>query len=74
MGILPGFFDVAALSTADIISIGLVSALVPFVGNVTLAYALQHATNLLASTTARRRLNQATGGVLLLVAGVILVG
>ena len=73
IGILPGFFDVSHLQIGDIILIALISALVPFIGNLILGLAVGRARQLISSVSARRRLNQASGVILILVGGLILV-
>ena len=73
IGILPGFFDVSRLQIGDIILIALISALVPFSGNLILGVAVGRARQLISSLSARRRLNQVSGIILILVGGLILV-
>ena len=73
IGILPGFFDVSRLQIGDIILIALISALVPFIGNLILGLAVGRARQLISSVSARRRLNQVSGVILILVGGMILV-
>ena len=73
IGVLPGFFDVTRVTTLDILVVGLVSAAVPFCGNVILAVMLDRASLLIASQNACRRLNIVTGVVLFIVAGLILI-
>jgi len=73
IGILPGFFDVSRLQIGDIILIALISALVPFSGNLILGVAVGRARQLISSVSARRRLNQVSGIILILVGGLILV-
>ena len=73
IGVLPGFFDVTHVTTLDIAFVGLVSAAVPFCGNIILAVMLDRASLLIASKSARRRLNVVTGVVLFIVAGLILI-
>ncbi|MEL0289503.1 MAG: LysE family transporter, partial [Alphaproteobacteria bacterium] len=73
IGVLPGFFDVTRVTTLDIAFVGLVSAAVPFCGNIILAVMLDRASLLIASKSARRRLNVVTGVVLFIVAGLILI-
>ena len=68
-----GFFDVTRVTTLDILVVGLVSAAVPFCGNVILAVMLDRASLLIASQNARRRLNIVTGVVLFILAGLILI-
>ena len=64
MGLLPGFFDVANLTPADVAAIVALSGLVPFLGNLAWAGLAARAGRLLSSTRAVRRVNQAAGGVL----------
>ena len=73
IGILPGFFDVSRLQIGDIMLIALISALVPFIGNLILGLAVGRARQLISSVSARRRLNQVSGVILILVGGLILV-
>jgi threonine/homoserine/homoserine lactone efflux protein len=73
IGILPGFFDVATVTAIDIAFIGALSAAVPFCGNIALSLMLGRARALISSPSARRRLNVATGLVLIMVAVVILL-
>ena len=73
IGVLPGFFDVTRVTMLDIAFVGLVSAAVPFCGNIILAVMLDRASLLIASKSARRRLNVVTGVVLFIVAGLILI-
>ena len=73
IGILPGFFDVSRLQIGDIMLIALISALVPFIGNLILGLAVGRARQLISSVSARRRLNQVSGVILILVGGMILV-
>jgi threonine/homoserine/homoserine lactone efflux protein len=71
MGALPGFFDLGALQAADIIAIICISAFVPMIGNLGLAYFLDRARRLLSSPQAVRRLNVGSGCLLVLVGLVI---
>ena len=73
IGILPGFFDVSRLQVADIAVIALISALAPFTGNLILGLAVGRARQLIYSVSARRRLNQGSGIILIAVGGLILV-
>ena len=73
IGILPGFFDISRLTVADITVIALSSALVPFAGNLGLGVLVARARRLISSKQMRKRLNQASGVVLILVGGIILV-
>jgi threonine/homoserine/homoserine lactone efflux protein len=71
MGVLPGFFDLAHVTVPDIAAILAVSALVPMLGNLGLALFLDRARSLLRSPAALRRLNIASGVLLILVGLVI---
>lgn len=71
MGMLPGFFDLAALTPADIGVIVLASMLVPLAGNIVLAGFVDRLRGLLTSPDALRRLNVSAGVLLIVVAGVI---
>ena len=73
IGILPGFFDISRLTAADITVIALSSALVPFAGNLGLGVLVGRARMLISSIHMRKRLNQVSGVVLILVGGIILV-
>ncbi|MHA6327097.1 LysE family translocator [Roseivivax sp. CAU 1753] len=66
MGMLPGFFDIASVTWADMAVISLVSAVVPLLGNLALALSIDRVKRLLASARAVRRTN--------IVAGCLLVG
>jgi threonine/homoserine/homoserine lactone efflux protein len=69
MGVLPGFFDLARLTVADIVAILAVSVIIPLAGNLGLAIFVGRARALVSSPDAVRRLNVASG-VLLIVVGV----
>lgn len=71
MGMLPGFFDLSALTWADVASIVGLSMAVPLFGNVLLAGFIGKLRGLLSSPTALRRLNLSAGVLLILVAGII---
>jgi threonine/homoserine/homoserine lactone efflux protein len=66
MGMLPGFFDLSVVTTADIIAICTLSFVVPLFGNLTLALFIGKARALLTSPTALKRTN--------LIAGFLLIG
>ncbi|MDM7931848.1 LysE family translocator [Tabrizicola sp.] len=66
MGVLPGFFDLSRVTVPDISVILLISALVPMLGNLGLAWFLDRARRLLSSPEAMRRLN--------IVSGILLIG
>lgn len=67
MGMLPGFFDLAALTTPDIVLIAVLSALVPLVGNLGLAAFVGRVKSLLKSPEAVRRMNLSAGILLICV-------
>jgi len=73
IGILPNLFDLGRLTAADIVVIVILSAVVPFLGNVIWAGAAHRARRFLSSTTAVRRVNQASGGALIGAGAVIAV-
>jgi len=66
MGMLPGFFDLTALTWRDIAAICTLSFLVPLLGNLTLAVFIGRARRLLTSPAALKRTN--------IVAGLLLIG
>ena len=63
-GMLPGFFDLSALTRWDIAVICGLSAAVPLIGNLILAGAVGQVRRLLASPTAVRRTNTVAGALL----------
>ncbi|MSU90484.1 LysE family translocator [Rhodobacteraceae bacterium 2CG4] len=67
MGVLPGFFDLSAITGWDIAAICLISALVPLAGNLLLAVFLGRVRAILSSPAARARLNLGAGVTLILV-------
>ncbi|GGL54764.1 LysE family translocator [Wenxinia marina] len=71
MGILPGFFDFARLTVADIALICLASLIVPLAGNLIMAGFIGKARALLRSPQALRRTNLIAGGLLVAVGLVI---
>jgi len=71
MGMLPGFFDLTALTWADIAVIATVSMAVPVVGNMGFALIIDRARLRITSPDRLRRINQVAGGLLICVAGVI---
>ena len=71
MGALPGFFDLGTLQMPDILAIICISAFVPMLGNLGLAFFLDRARRLLSSPQAVRRLNIGSGCLLVLVGLVI---
>lgn len=71
MGILPGFFEIGALTWVDIAAIIAISTSVPLIGNLCLAGFIDRARLLLTSPGALKRTNQVAGGLLILVGLVI---
>jgi threonine/homoserine/homoserine lactone efflux protein len=71
MGFLPGFFDLLTVTVPDIAAILAVSAIVPMLGNLALAFFLDRARRLLQSPKAIARLNFGSGVLLILVGLVI---
>ncbi|MBE3637911.1 LysE family translocator [Mangrovicoccus algicola] len=71
MGVLPGFFDLAAVTPRDIAAITALSAAVPLVGNLILAGFVHRMRPVLASGHALARMNRIAGGLLILVGCVI---
>lgn len=71
MGILPGFFDLSAISWPDILAICILSMIVPLLGNLVLAASIDRARRFLASPTAVRRTN-VTAGALLILVGIVI--
>jgi threonine/homoserine/homoserine lactone efflux protein len=67
MGVLPGFFDLARLTWADVAAILAVSVLIPLAGNLGLAVFVGRARALISSPAAVRRLNVASGALLIVV-------
>ena len=71
MGVLPGFFDLGALTAWDIAAICFESLVVPLFGNLSLAIFLDRARALLSSPGALRRTNIIAGALLIAVGAVI---
>lgn len=71
MGVLPGFFDLTALTVVDIALICFLSFLIPLIGNLILAVFIGKARAILSSPTALRRTN-ITAGILLIGVGLII--
>lgn len=65
MGVLPGFFDLSRVNALDITAILAISALVPALGNITLALFLDRARQLLSSPASIRKLNLCSGILLI---------
>ena len=73
MGILPGFFDLSAITAVDIAVIALLSAGVPFVGNIALAAFIGRVRKTLTKPGTLKLLNQISGGLLIAVGVAIIV-
>lgn len=71
MGVLPGFFDLSRVNGWDIAAILAISAAVPLLGNIGLAFFLDRARALLQSPESLRRVNIGSG-VLLVLVGLII--
>lgn len=71
MGMLPGFFDLRALTAPDIGVIVGLSMAVPFFGNLVLASFIGKLRALLTSPAALKRLNVSAGVLLIVVAAII---
>jgi len=73
LGILPGFFNLSKLTIADCITIALVSSLIPFLGNLTLAVMVEKSREILSSAAAVRKLNILSGCLLIFVGLLIFI-
>ncbi len=71
MGVLPGFFDLAAITRWDIAAIVLISMIVPFLGNVLLAAFVDKIRLVLQKPEQLKRLNQVSGVMLICVGALI---
>lgn len=71
MGMLPGFFDLGAFTTVDIIAVAAMSAVVPLLGNLLMAAMIDRVRRLLTSPRAVRRMN-VTAGVLMICVGLVI--
>ncbi|MEO0485469.1 MAG: LysE family translocator [Pseudomonadota bacterium] len=71
MGVLPGFFDLTQVTPADIAAIVAISIVVPLAGNLTMGAFIDRMRRLLSSPEALRRLNIASG-VLLIGVGLVI--
>ena len=67
LGILPGFFNLTELTLLDCAAIALVSALIPFIGNLALAVMIEKSRAILNSTSAMKKLNILSGCLLIFV-------
>lgn len=73
LGILPGFFEIDSLLLADIVIISVISACVPFFGNICLALLVKQVASLISSAAAMRLVHRITGWVMIAVGLVIFV-
>ena len=67
MGVLPGFFDLSAVTATDVVVICALSFAVPLIGNLGFAWSVNHIRTLVTSPRAMRRMNQVAGGLLIFV-------
>ncbi|GGH58535.1 LysE family transporter [Frigidibacter albus] len=67
MGVLPGFFDLTRVGTADIAVILALSAAIPLAGNLAIAAAISRARQLLSSPGALVLTNKIAGALLIVV-------
>jgi threonine/homoserine/homoserine lactone efflux protein len=65
MGMLPGFFDLSAVTAIDIAAICTLSFIVPLIGNLSLALFIGRARTLLTSPNALKRTNMFAGFLLI---------
>jgi threonine/homoserine/homoserine lactone efflux protein len=65
MGVLPGFFDLARITAADIALIIAVSMAIPLAGNLVMALSIDRARALIATPAALRRTNIVAGWLLI---------
>lgn len=65
MGVLPGFFDLTAVTWVDIVAICTLSFVVPLIGNLALAISVDKVRGILKSPAALKRLNVASGILLI---------
>ena len=73
LGILPGFFNLSRLTITDCIAIALVSSLIPFLGNLTLAVMVEKSREIISSAAAMRELNILSGCLLIFVGLLIFI-
>ncbi|KFE34094.1 LysE family translocator [Thioclava atlantica] len=73
MGILPGFFPIAKMTWIDIAAVSLISAIIPFTGNLVLSAFVDRLRSFVASRGKMARLNRIAGGLMILVGLIIAV-
>ena len=71
IGVLPGFFDLSRVTLLDIVAICTISAVLPFLGNLTLSIMFDRVRHLLSSPATLRKVNTISG-ILLILVGVII--
>lgn len=71
MGILPGFFDLTKITSADILAICAASMIVPLIGNIFFALFVDRMRQFVKTPGAIRRMNIIAGSLLILVGLVI---
>ena len=72
MGVLPGFFDLRAITLADALAVSLVSMGVPFCGNIMLGLMVGTSRSILDTPKNLKRLN-ITSGILLIGVGIAIL-
>jgi threonine/homoserine/homoserine lactone efflux protein len=73
MGILPGFFPIATMTWIDITIVSLISAIIPFTGNIILSAFVDRIRTFVQSRGKLARLNRIAGGLMIFVGLVIAV-
>ena len=71
IGVLPGFFDLSRVTLLDIVAICTISAVLPFLGNLTLSIMVDRVRHPISSPATLRKVNTISG-VLLILVGVII--
>ena len=66
---LPGVFTVAALQPIDIVVIGGLTGMVPFLSNLASVLMFDYVSKVLNSPVLRQRINRITSGVLICIGG-----
>ncbi|MEM9314074.1 MAG: LysE family translocator [Pseudomonadota bacterium] len=74
LGILPGFFDLRALTPLDIVAVCCISLLVPLLGNLAMAAFIDRARQIVTSPATLRRVNVIAGSLLVVVGIAIAIG
>ncbi|WP_299547810.1 LysE family translocator [uncultured Tateyamaria sp.] len=71
MGMLPGFFDLTRLTAWDVVTIVVLSMIVPLLGNLAVALFIDRARRMVSSPHALRRMNLIAGALLICVGLII---